>query len=349
MKRRISLLAALTVAIVIVGLVAPAAFAQCGTARNISMRQTGSTLGRIGVQTDSHVQTNNNQTEVAIFWQPGNSAINNTGGPHVGGLPGSSTCDSATALAGSPWWRTGGAGTQPASHRTIGMAMSASGCTMTICPGVPAAPLDALTVLVEDTNAAGDDAAYWLATVDATPGPIRYYDLARADAATQPSNDVTHPMWNLPRVTVVSSSGPPPNTTLTNAYKNADVEIWGVGPNGAAAQQIDSYDVFVFHGPAEPGRARSAWNAGVPHHTIPYNNTPPGAPIPDSFLVPCPVIDDGDDTYVAVGLTFDGIPSYYVGKATAVECDPSLADPDRPSELRRARPSLKRDGSRGGR
>jgi hypothetical protein len=340
MKRRISIVVALAIAVAIVCLAMPAAFAQCGTAREIAMRQNGANYGRIGVDTQALVPVLNNQTEVAIFWESGNSA-NNTGGPHMGGAPGSSSCDSATGNGGGSWWSTGGTGGgQPANARSIQMFLSSTGCTLTVCPGAGGS----LTVLVEDITADGSDAAYYLITADETPGPIRYYDLARADPATQPSNDVTHPMWNHPRVSVASSSGPPPNTTLTNAYKNADVEIWGVGPQGSAAQQIDSYDVFVFHGAAEPGRTRSAW--GAPHHTIPYNNTPQGAPIPDSFLVPCP--EETNDTYVAVGLTFDGIPSYYVGKSTAVECDPSIADPDRPSELRRARPSLQR-GSRGGR
>ena len=64
--------------------------------------------------------------------------------------------------------------------------------------------------------------------------------------------------------------------------------------------------------------------------------------------MPCPTTTN--NTYVAVGLTFDGlIPSFYVGKSTEVECDPSIADPDSPSELRRARPSLQRTpgGGRG--
>lgn len=332
MKRRISLLAALAIVVTIVGLAAPAVFAQCGTAREIAMRQNGAAYGRIGVDTQSHVATNNNNTQVAIFWESGNPA-NNTAGPHMGGA---STCDSQTANAGAPWWQDGGTGT---TGKSIQMYLSSTGCTLPVCPG----PGGSLTVLVEDVNASGSDAAYYLITTDETPGPIRYYDLARADPATQPSNDVLHPMWNLPRVNVQSSSGPPPNTTLTNAYANVDIQIWGVGPQGGPTQQVTSYDVFAVSAASPPARTRTSW--GAPLKQVAYTNNPPGAPVSDSVLVPCG--DPANNVYVAVGLTFDGmIPSYYVGAATEVECDPSMADPDAPSELRRARPSLPREMGR---
>lgn len=329
MKRRIQLLVALAVAVAIVATVAPAAFAQCGTAREFAMRANGATFGRIGVDTQADIPViNDGLSQVGIIWEAGAAAANNSGGPHMGNA---TTCDSTA------WWLTGGSGAgQPPNARSIQGYLSSPACTLPVCPGSGRS----LSVLVEDITADGSDAAYYMITADETPGPIRYYDLARADPATQPSNDVTHTMWRLPAVSVQSSSGPPPGTTLSNAYANVDVQVWGVGANGAPTQQVTSYDIFAVHAASPPGRQRSAW--GAPLKTVAYLNNPPGSPVADSVAVPCPTATD--NTYIAVGLTFDGgIPSFYVGKETEVECDPSIADPDVPGELRRrTRPNLPR-------
>jgi hypothetical protein len=328
---------ALAVALVIVSLVSSAAFAQCSPARRAAMRGDAATHGRVGVNVFSHIPVLNNQTEVGSIWESGNPG-NNTGGPHFGGL---NTCPSATSgpAAGTPWWITGGAGTQPAGARSIEFFIGSGICFMPACP-------NSLTVLVEDVTADGSDAAYYLTTVDAIPAnAVRVYDFSRGDAASQPSNDVTHPMWNLPRVDVQSSSGPPPNTTLTNAYQNAEVAVWGAGPFGGPTQQVTHYDIYAVHAPAPPGRARTLW--GAPLKSIPYTNVPPGAPVADTVDVPCPTT--ANDTYVAVGLTFDGsVKSFYVGKHTVVECDPSIADPEAPADFRR-RPSTPRQFGRSGR
>jgi hypothetical protein len=210
---------------------------------------------------------------------------------------------------------------------------------MTACPGNETS----VTVVVEDATAAGDDAAFIAMTVDRTPGTTRDYNLTRAfgaDGASDAAGAVfISPMWAFPEVGVQSSSGAPPGTTITNAYRNVDINIHEVGP--AAGQTVTAYEVFAVHAAAPPGRARSNW--GAPVSTIPY--TGQQGTIPDSIQVPCPTATD--DTYVAVGLVYDStVPSFYVGKHTRVECDPSVADPDVPSEIRRPRPNLPRGGTR---
>jgi hypothetical protein len=315
-------------------LVGPAIHAQCTVAREIAMAGNGGTHGRIGVDTQASINLLNNQTEVATFWESGNPG-NNTGGPHFGTT---SSCPSATAGAqgpGTPWWRLGGTGgNQPMDARSIQMFLSSTGCTLPVCPGAGAS----LTVLVEDITVDGSDAGFYLITADETPGPIRWYNLARADPLTQgsdpqPSNDVTHPMVRFPDVHQLSSSGSPPNQTVTVEYSNIDVNVWGVGPHGQPSQQVTSYDIFAVHAPVAPPRTRADW--GAPHRQIPFTNTPPGEPLWDSFVVPCPTRED--DTYIAVGLTFDGtVPSHYVGAATAMDCEDYLADPDALSEPRRS-------------
>jgi hypothetical protein len=145
-------------------------------------------------------------------------------------------------------------------------------------------------------------------------------------------------------VDVQASSGPPPNTNLTNLYRDVVINFHGAGPLGNAATMISSFDVFWAHGPLQPGRPRNdpGWTF---LQSVPYN----GGATPDTIIgVPCPTTTD--DTFVAVGLTYDGaVPSFYLGAATTVECDPSIADPDVPSGLDRPRPNLPRKATRGGR
>jgi hypothetical protein len=190
------------------------------------------------------------------------------------------------------------------------------------CPPVGAS----ITVLVEDQTSDGRDAGFITYTAEETPSQIRWWDLARTDPASQPSNDVTHGMWAFPRVEVKSSSGPPPHTVIMNDYRDPAVNVWVVGASGPLPPNtvVDSYDILSYFGPADPGRERTHW---TPVKSIPYNN----AGIIGDIV---PVICGGgtiDDEYLAVGITFDGVPSYYVGKSITIECDPNLADPDEPT------------------
>lgn len=318
MKPSMRFLMGLGAALVIVALAAPAAFAQCPEAREVAMSGNGKTHGRIGVDTQAEIPLLNNQTEVATFWETGTS--NNAGGAHFG-TP--STCPSDSGLAGAPWWKFGGAGNPDPLTRSIQFFISSPGCTLPFCPAQEAS----ITVLVEDQTADGTDAGFITYTANEIPGPIRWWDLARTDPATQPSNDVTHIMHAFPTVDTTSSVGPPPNTTVTNNYRDVSINTWVVGPAGPLPPNavIDSFDIVYHHGPGEPstGRVRSGWTA---LSSIPYANA---GVIGDQILVPCPTIVD--DTFLAVGITVDGVPSYYVGKSTAVECDPNIAEPDDPT------------------
>jgi hypothetical protein len=328
-------------AVVIVALAAPTALAQCPEAREVAMAGNGKTHGRIGVDmVDPTVPTDpiawlNNQTEVATFWETGTNS-NNAGGAHFG-TP--STCPSDTGAAGLPWWKFGGAGAD-VDDRSIQFFISSPGCTLPFCPAAEAS----ITVLVEDQSDDGLKAGFITYTANETPGPIRWWDLARTDPATQPSNDVIHTFWAYPTVDTTTSSGPPPSTTVTNNYRDVAINTWVVGPSGPLPPNsvIDSYDIVYHHGPGEPatGRVRSGWTF---LQSIPYSNA---GVIGDSFLVPCP--SPLDSTFLAVGITVDGVESYYVGESTAVACDPTIAEPDEPTI--RPRNQLRRKPlSRGGR
>jgi hypothetical protein len=283
------------------------------------MASNGLTHGRIGVDTQYEIPVANDQTEVATFWVTGDAFGNNSGGPHFG-TP--STCPSSTGLLGDPWWRLDGAGdSQPPDARTIRFFIASPGCTLIECPPAGAS----ITVLVEDQTADGRDAGFITYTADETPGPIRWWDLARTDPTSQPSNDVTHGMWAFPRVEVKASWGPPPYMEIMNDYRDPAPSVWVVGASGPLPPStvVDSYDILFYFGPSDPGRERALWTQ---MKSIPYAN----AGITNDIV---PVFCGGviDDMFVAVGLTFDGVPSYYVGKSVQIECGPNLADPEKPT------------------
>lgn len=320
MKRETRRLPGAAVAFVIVALTVPAVHAQCASAREVAMASNGETHGRIGVDTQFEIPLANDQNEVATFWVTGNAYGNNSGGPHFG-TP--STCPSSTGLLGDPWWLLGGTGdSQPPDARSIRFFIASTGCTLMECPPAGAS----ITVLVEDQTADGRDAGFITYTADETPGPIRWWDLARTDPDSQPSNDVTHGMWAFPRVEVTASWGPPPYIEIMNDYRDPAVNVWVVGAAGPlpASTVIDSFDILSYIGPSDPGRERSHWWL---MKSIPYANA---GIVGDIVPVFCgsPLYED---MYVAVGLTFDGVPSYYVGKSVQIECGPNLADPEKPT------------------
>jgi hypothetical protein len=344
MKPRVKFLIALVAALVIVGLVAPMVSAQCSPARSVKMRQDGKTNGRIGVDTAGEITLLNNGTEKASLWVLGSALTNNSCGPQFqaalkcpAGIT-TDTCNSQTGVQGTPWWLAGQTGTsQPPTAMSISVWIGGTGCTIPQCPSDGAV----VSTLVEDVTADGTDAGFCTYSADDTPADaLRYYDLSRSDPATQPSNDATHIMHAFPTVNTRNSAGPPPNTTVSNDYRDqgnpTTKNVWIVDSGSFLPTQIlTSYDIYWFHGGADPGRVRTNW-------TYLSSAQYTGGPITaDSVTVPCPT--EVDDTYLAVGLSFDGayagtdtlptgsIQTYYVGKSTAVECDPTLADPDAPS------------------
>ena len=339
MKPRVKFLIALVAALVVVGLVAPMVSAQCSPGRVVGMTLNGKTNGRIAVDTDAEITVLNNGTEKGSVWVLG-SIANNSCGPQfqAAGVcsTGIDTCPTQTGYQGTPWWAKAWAATT-VEQMSVYFGIGITGCTLPNCPGDGAV----VSILVEDVTADGSDAGFVTYSADDTPADAyRYYDLSRADASTQPSNDVFHVMHAFPTVNTRNSAGPPPNTTVSNDYRdqgNAPTKnVWIVnGGSYLPAQILTSYDIYWFHGGADPGRVRTGW-------TYLSSAQYTGGPITaDSVIVPCPT--EVDDTYLAVGMSFDGayagtdtlptgsVQTYYVGQSTAVECDPTLADPDAPS------------------
>ncbi len=94
----------------------------------------------------------------------------------------------------------------------------------------------------------------------------------------------------------------------------------GFATRTAQANPITAFNLYTFHGAADPGRDVGAWTL---HSTIPYAG---GVTAASAVSFSC--ADDGNDTFVAAGLVIDGVVSLQVSGSTALECDPTLADPD---------------------
>jgi hypothetical protein len=254
--------------------------------------------------------------EIGRFWEAGNS---NNANNFAGNCPSTNVADPA-----SSWWTTNMAG----DHGIEG-AIGAGSCVASSCP---TGDTDEMIMLVEDYDANGPPGvggtAYFVAwRVDPTFPDNRAWNYARV-------NDLVSAVRaydQYPGVDVLSSSRAPGvvNTNLAFAADAADDPEGGAGAvdgKNAAGDIADgttivSWDLCSFHGAGDPGRDRAAWACqpvGYPGGTIPYT-------------VDCP--DDGGDTYLAIGATFAGgtggdVASALVGRATQIECDPNIADPD---------------------
>ena len=181
--------------------------------------------------------------------------------------------------------------------------------------------LASLTVLVEDRTTDGTDAGFIVYTVDATPGLAKWWDHARTGTGAATT---FHAMVAYPTVEVVSMSGEPPNTILVVNYNDvgagAHTVCCGTNDPLPASTIIDSYDIMS--APSDVGRDRSLWTFVK---SVPYADA---AILGDKLSVPCPNGPNGD-TRVAVGLTFDGLPSEYVGRASMIfSCDPNDSGDD---------------------
>jgi hypothetical protein len=306
------ILSAAAVAAIVV-MAAPAVNAQCAPAQIFG--STGlNKAGMVQVELAGPVSGH----EVGSFWNAANSGTaNNFGG----------TCPASLWMA--PRTASG--------NRGISGGIGQSPCFANTCP----TPNDQMMFLVEDYGPGGPPGvggtAYFTGfRMDSTPGAARYWDLARAAGNTAQ----VLPQLSYPDATVQTSARNEPNVDTTQAYANIGLNFYGETAGGPLldSMSILSFDICTFHGPGDPGRDRSSWSCSA---TVPYADAAV-ANVPVS--VPCP--NDGDDTYVAIGATFAGdVPSRLVGKATAMECDPNLADPD--ADLNR-RPTV-RPKKRGGR
>jgi len=307
------------------------AHAQCAVPQGFGATGDKGVAGRIFVATAVNgFPTDGN--EKGSFYQR-DDTTNNSGGPHFAGPE---TCGCVAA----PNW---------CLISPSGVDLSLNGAMSTPTCLTPACQEDTTFVfVVEDQNDDGTDAGFIAYQVDWSTQTVRAFDHARtADPA--PMALTTHVMERFPTVDVQSSTGPPPTTELTSDYANVVINFHGVegqadnpvDPDVASGGSIAAYDICTFRGTADPGRERVAdgW-ACAPGDQIVYTN--PVGDLSGTFDVPCP--DTDIDTFVAVGIEFvGGVSSVYVGESTAVECNPTIADP--PSDVKPRRQD--RLGTRG--
>jgi hypothetical protein len=351
MKRTLKIMLGIGVVAAMVALTIPQAHAQGGVAcfptKRMGAQQQANAAGRITIDTT----TNNfptaplaDGTIKGSFWVRGNPA-NNSGGPHFAG-PNLCACET-----GQSWCKTGSGAVGANLGIIAQIGQAAPLCNQTLnCPNG-----EELVTVVEDINSTDTDAGFIMYIVEDFTQFTRAFDHSRT-ANPNPGNVSTQIMERFPTVDTQSSSGPPPNTTITSDYANVTINFHGVS-GGAAntprspTQGIDSYDVCVFHGTSDPGRARGLWDCVVEGKSIAYTDPGPGSDLNDAFLVPCNAPNDPDNTFVAIGLTYvDGVESEYVGASTEVECNPAIADPDdikrRPDSFDSRRRPVSRRGGR---
>jgi hypothetical protein len=301
----------------IIAIAAPAQ-AQCAVTQIFGATGDKAEAGRIFIATAVNgFPTDGN--EKGSFYDRDNAQGNNNGGPHFAGP------DLCTCLGGPNWCRISPSGVD----LSIVGAMSSPTCQTS----GPCQEEKTFVFIVEDQNDDGTDAGFITYQVDWSTQTLRAFDHART-ADPNPMALTTHVMERFPTVDVQSSSGPPPTTQLNNDYANVVINFHGVegladnpvDPDTANGGSIAAYDICTFRGTADPGRERVAdgWTCAGADQIV-YTN--PAGPVSASFDVPCP--DTDLDTFVAVGIEFvGGVDSVYVGESTAVECNPTIADPD---------------------
>jgi hypothetical protein len=318
---------------VLVMAAAPAAEAQCAPGQVFASIGLGTPMaGSFKQVTVATAGKDNTGKELGRFWAAADSTkANNFGG----------TCPSTNlGVPADSWWDLVG------TDRGISGGFTVGTCLLTSCPN-PAAGADQMVFLVEEWGPGGPPGvggtAYWIALrVDGTPALGRIWDLSRV-TGNPPVNTVL-PFLEFPTAQVTGSmrnlSG---GVDTSNDYVDIGLNIHsGTGAgNVALADNLTAthYDICTFHGPADPGRLRSAgWNCST---SVSYDN---GAKTGVPFKVACPTIVD--DTWVAIGVTFSGgagpaVKSNLVGRAIRVECDPTLAEPE-PVKRPGLRPATKK-------
>ncbi len=118
------------------------------------------------------------------------------------------------------------------------------------------------------------------------------------------------------------------NSSRAGAQVVVDVAFDGVlaafssNSGGTAETTFTNFVLLSSHGVADAGRAGGGWTEVG---RVAYSNA--GGTLA-GLAVDC--ADDGGDTFLALGLEIDGelISSLHVSASTALECDPTLADPD---------------------
>jgi hypothetical protein len=318
--KSVKVLSCLAVLAIVTLALAPLAEAQCVPSRAFASAANGTTkngFGQVGVSPAGVTPVGD---EIGRFWTSTDSTLgNNFGG---------------TCLASQFWKLNTAANQLPNGALRIDGAAGAAGCSSNTCPDntLP------LTVVVEDWGTAapginGD--AYFIAwQVAPVLGTApRTWDFART-GNTAGATQTTFPWVQFPLADVTSSNRVGNDVSVTLHYADVAPNFHGAsgGADGAgqlgtplpATSTIVSFDLMYHVGITDPGRSRSLW---TPLTTVPY----PGMNVPAVIQnVVCP--DQVSDAFIAVGITFEGgngpdVPSTLVGRATQIECNPNLAEP----------------------
>jgi hypothetical protein len=299
-------------------------------------------------------------TEIGRFWATGNSslgnnwAINNGGTADPNRLP--LGCVSQGAL---PWWQV-----SQTTLRGFSGSISSPSCVANTCPGSD------MTYLVEHWGASGppgidDNAGFVAVMTNRDPVGVvggREWDLQKPVGA----DGTVAPLVEHPQVAIITSGKIGNQLTINFDYADAGASVYvDNGSTTADTAAVASVDLLVHYGSTDPGRARYATcgaqactNLGTAGDccwasvaTAAYIG---GAITGNSFQVDCG--DESTNTWVSAGVIFDGggggsdVASALVGRATELQCDPTLAEPEkdiRPGYKQRRTPG--RQPSRSGR
>lgn len=157
-----------------------------------------------------------------------------------------------------------------------------------------------------------------------TDGSKAYYAVGKAPGIDSWDFGVVGNNWPLvevPRPRVTSSSRTAPVVTVGLQF-NPPAGARGEAGGYAAESILTGYQVVIFQGTGDPGRAANLWtNLGA---VIPVTST--GAVV-SGVQVTCS--GTSTDAFIATKPIFDNgqYAGDYVSASTRIECDPTLADP----------------------
>jgi hypothetical protein len=299
--KRVKVILVLVALVAITGLVSDA-WAQCAQPR--LFRSSGKFGNNVRVDPTG---SNNAGNQIGRLWDSDNANFSNSGLNTNGAL-----------CPASQWWLA-----QVDGNMAVDGFLTSVGCTQMGCP------LDKLTVVVEDYDAAGPPGvggtAYYVGWLtDETPASGRWYDYGEADGAAALT---VVPIAEFPKVDISGSSraGMTINVNYNLADQDANVLSWdhnGPAPFPVSAT-VQEWQLMKATGLADPGRARAGWTLV---EAIPY--VPGGT----AHFNAIPCTDIVNDEWLAIGIGFNGgaagaVNSALVGEAVQLECDPNIADP----------------------
>jgi hypothetical protein len=300
------------VALAVVAL-APGAAANCVPAKVFG--QVGVTYTYVFMPATS---TNTFASIIGTFWEVGAAATDNNG---------ACTDDSWFPVCNTAQYACGGNPTGKTRYMNGAFGGSLGGrppCTVTGCPAG-----GDLNTLIQDTTTDGK-IVFALARVSETPAAGTAYDYSRISNITP---------VDMPRVTVNTSSrvGTTVNLNLNLSALNGG--FFGLaGQTASGPGNISGYRINTFTGTADPGRLRTLWTPGA---LFTYTGSAVNIP---TLAVDC--TNTATDVFVSVSLEFDSgtWASDYTSQSVRVECNPTIANPqrfrslDKPSDLQKAPP-----------